>query len=97
MLTDVAFVLVQVSVVNCPAVMVAGDAWIVALTCDGLDLVGVGVGVGVGFPTVAEPELHPLTRSVMKNNVQKLRVRPQRLDTMCSPGSTLSKDCQHRP
>lgn len=32
MLTDVAFVLVHVSVANCPAVMVTGEAWIVAET-----------------------------------------------------------------
>lgn len=32
MLTDVAFELDHVRVANCPAVMVAGEAWIVAET-----------------------------------------------------------------
>jgi hypothetical protein len=74
--TDVALVLDHVRVANCPAVMVAGDAEIVAVTCDGLG--GGGAGVGGGVPGAAEPELHPLMKAAIRRNPQQKRIRRNR-------------------
>ena len=46
--TAVAFVVVHVSVVDCPAVIVGGDAANCTVTVVAGDGVGVGVGPGVG-------------------------------------------------
>lgn len=52
-----AFVVDQVRVLKFPAVIVVGDAAIVAVGCDGAGVgvgVGAGVGVGVGDGVAAE-------------------------------------------
>ena len=62
--TEVAFVVVHMSVLNWPAVMVAGDAVSVAAGVgDGFGLgLGDGVGVGVGPGVEAEPPAQPATK-----------------------------------
>lgn len=66
--TDVAFWVVQVSVVNPPAVIVAGAALIVA---DGPGPVGVGVGVGVGGPACTVPPPQPATTNTAETQIIK--------------------------
>lgn len=77
MVTDVAFVLVHVSVLKPPAVIVVGVATSVAVgVADGVGVgvdtgvgVGVGIGVGDGAGELAETAAHPATNVPSKNRV----------------------------
>jgi hypothetical protein len=72
-ITDVAFVVVQLMVLNWPAVIVAGEAASVAegLTVgvgDGVGVaVGTGVGVGVGDVTAVEPPAQPAIKTLARS------------------------------
>lgn len=72
MLTEVAFVVFQVRVLNWPAVMVAGDVDSVAVGVGGgLGLgLGDGVGVGVGPGVEAEPPAQPATKMPMRRTAK---------------------------
>lgn len=71
--TEVALVVVHIRVLNCPAVMVEGDADSVAEgVAPGVGVgvgVGIGVGVGVGLVEAPVPE-QPATKMPMKRTAK---------------------------
>jgi hypothetical protein len=93
MLSDVAFALVHISVLNPPAVMVVGDATSVAAGAasgvgDGVGVgvgtgvgVGVGIGVGVGSGAPEEAPAHPAIKMPNKNRAAAEMTRQVNLRT----------------